>query len=301
MLSIPILDGTSMLHRALHAAPSVTGNDGTEVGAVLGLVSQLAALLRKARAQHWVVVFDAPGPSFRHGLDPTYKAGRPPHPPELTSQVELVVEVVRALGLLTLQVADVEADDVIATLARTARSEGHATWIVSPDKDLLQLVRDDAPATSIFHPQTSQRIDEAAVFARLGVTPAQAVDYFALTGDSSDNITGVPGIGPKAASALIGHFGTLDAAFSRIDEVPSLPVRGAKSLARKLDEGRDAALLARRLLALRDDVPLGAVSPLADEARWQGLHPDATAVFESLGDRSGLDRLRDVARRRGLG
>jgi DNA polymerase-1 len=289
-----------MLHRALHAAPSVQATDGAEVGAVLGMVAQVVALMRKARSQHWVVVFDAPGDSFRHRIDPGYKAGRPPPSPELSSQIAMVAEVCRSLGLLTLQVDEVEADDVIATLALTARREGHQSWVVSPDKDLLQLVDDEAPAISIFHPQTSQRINEAAVLNRLGVSPKQAVDYFALTGDSSDNISGVPGVGPKAAQALISAFGSLEHVYARLDEVPALPVRGAKSLRGKLEQGRASAFLARELLQLRDDVPLGAVWPLADCARWRGVTDQAQAVFEGLGDPRHLDRLNELARKRGL-
>lgn len=300
MLSIPILDGTSMLHRALHAAPRVQGREGEEVGAILGLVAQVVSLMRRARSQHWALVFDALGPCFRHRIDAEYKAGRPPHPPELISQIQRVVPVCRALGLLTLQVEDVEADDVIATLARLARQEGHATWVVSPDKDLLQLVSDDAPATSIFHPQTSKPLDEAGVRARLGVGPEQALDYFALTGDTSDNIAGVKGVGAKAAQALIAHFGSLDAVYARLDEVPTLPVRGAKSLARKLEAGREAAHLSRRLLALRDDVPLGAIRPLSERALWRGVTPEAVEVFDAMGDRGHLIRLREVARRHGV-
>lgn len=290
-----------MLHRALHAAPSIQASDGAEVGAVLGVVSQLVALMRRARTGHWVVVFDAPGPCFRHRIDPSYKAGRPPHPPELTSQLEHVVRVCRALGLLTLQADDVEADDVIATVAHLARAEGHDTWVVSPDKDLLQLVRDEPPSTAIFHPNTRQRVDEAAVMERLGVSPAQAVAYFALTGDSSDNISGVKGVGPKAAQALISAFASLDGVYAHLDDVPDLAVRGAKRLKRQLEEGRDDAYHAHRMLRLRTDVPLGSeVTPLAQSARWRGITPESRQLFDWLGDHQALDRLDGVARRRDL-
>ena len=301
MFTIPLLDGTSMLHRALHAAPPTLAADGAEVGAVLGLVSQLVALMRKARTGHWIMVFDAPGPCFRHRIDASYKAGRPPPPPELTSQLELAVSVCGALGLLTLQVDDVEADDVIATLTHLARAEGHDTWVVSPDKDLLQLVRDEQPSTAIFHPQTRQRIDEAAVMDRLGVSPAQAVAYFALTGDSSDNISGVKGVGPKAAQALISTFTSLDGVYAHLDDVPNLGVRGAKALQRKLEDGREGAYLAQRLLCLRTDVTLDIhEGPLAASARWHGITPESRPLFDRLGDHQPLDKLEDVARRRGL-
>lgn len=281
--ALVILDGHAMLHKAWHAAPKRQGADGAEVGAVLAVCGQLAWLLRKMRSRHLVMALDPGGPTFRHALAADYKAHRAPPADALVSQLALLPRAVEALGIPTVCVPGFEADDCIATLVGRARAEGLACWMVGIDKDLFQLVTDAPPAVRLFVLKTRTVIDEAAVIARIGVPPSRAVDYFALVGDASDHVRGAPGVGPKAAAALLQRFEDLEAMFADLHAIPRLDVRGAGRLPLRLLKARDALALARRLVRLRDDVPL-ALGPLRESLAWRGPRPGADALFEALGD-----------------
>jgi DNA polymerase-1 len=163
----------------------------------------------------------------------------------------------------------------MATLAARARAQGHPVWLVSPDKDLFQLVTAAPPAVRIWRPWRREIIDAAAVERALGVPAAAAVDWFALVGDSSDHIAGVRGVGPKAATTLLQAFGSLEGLYARLADVPSLRIRGAAALRERLAAGRHEAELAQRLVTLRADAPLPMAEPLAVAGRWRGPRPDA--------------------------
>ena len=277
-----VLDGTAMLFRSYYGGPDLRAPDGTPVGAVVGVAQRVARQLRDERGGHVAVVFDAGQHTFRNDLDPRYKANRGDPPDDLRPQFDLVVLAVEALGVATFRTRGFEADDLVATLARLARAQGLAARLATIDKDICQLVADSPPPVFVEDPQTGARLDERGVEERFGVLPRQLVDYQALVGDSTDNVLGVRGVGAKTAAALLQHFGTLDALYARLGEIAGLPVRGARTLAAKLEAGRDDATLARRLVALRDDVPL-AVGDLADHTWWRGPHPDASGVFARIG------------------
>lgn len=294
-----VLDGTAHLFRAYYGMTPRSSTDGLEVGAVLGACQLMLAHLRRERPAHVAIVFDSGQVTFRTRLDPRYKANRGDPPADLEPQFDLLREAVAALGFLTIGVPDFEADDLMATLARHARDAGLGTRLVSPDKDLCQLVVDAAPPVRVHNPRSGEVLDEAGVAERVGVAPAKVVDFMALVGDTSDNVPGVRGIGPKAAQALLECFADLDAIYRGLDRVEYLGVRGAKSLAKKLEVGKDEALLARRLVALVDDVPLPfPAASLRQRSLWTGpLDDQADAVFQRLDSHSVLRGARGLAER----
>jgi DNA polymerase-1 len=213
----------------------------------------LKRLLTDYAPEHVAVVFDASGKTFRDDIYEHYKAHRPAMPDDLSAQIEPMHELVVALGFPVLQISGVEADDVIGTLARRGAAQGMRVLISTGDKDMAQLV--DGQVTLI-NTMTNTTLDRDGVKKKFEVWPEQIVDYLALVGDSSDNIPGVAGIGPKTAAPLLSHFGTLDALYARLDEVPSLSFRGAKQLPPKLAAQREQAFLSRQLATIRCDVEL---------------------------------------------
>ncbi len=287
-----VIDGTALLFRAYYGMPPRRSPAGVPVGAVLGLGQFLRAILR--RRPGWVaVVHDAGKATFRNRIDPRYKANRGDPPPDLAPQFDLARRFTEVAGLLTYSVPDYEADDLMATLARRARAEGLATRLFSADKDLCQLVRDDAPRVVLEDPRTGDVTDAAGVVRRIGVSPERAVEFFALTGDSTDNVPGVPGVGPKAALSLVQAFGDLDRLYADLPRVATLPLRGARSLVARLEAGRDEAFLARALVRLHDGVPIGAPT-LRSAARWRGPRADAAAFFADIGGQGALAGLRGL-------
>ncbi|TNF23496.1 MAG: DNA polymerase I, partial [Deltaproteobacteria bacterium] len=225
--ALVVLDGTAIVYRAFHGGARWDAADGTEVGAVHAFGQKLARWLTRARSRRFAVVWDAAGDSFRKRIDPGYKAHRKAPPESLRTQIDLARRMTAALSLTSLAVRGFEADDLMATLASRGRADGLATWLVSPDKDLYQLVLDAAPAVRLFNPVSKTVFDEARVAATLGVPPGAAVDYFALAGDASDGVPGVRGVGPRTAVELIQAFGSLDGLYARLPEVAALPIRGA--------------------------------------------------------------------------
>jgi 5'-3' exonuclease len=191
--------------------------------------------------------------SFRNAIYPAYKANREPAPPELKRQFEYCRELAAAFGLVVLADAAYEADDLIGSVLANVRGHGMRAVIVSADKDFGQLLDHDVEQWDYAR---GQRWGAAGVPARLGVEARQVVDFLALTGDATDNIPGVPGIGAKGAAALLAHFGSLDALLARIDEVPLLRLRGAASLAAKLRAHAEQARLSQRLACIALDAPV---------------------------------------------
>ncbi|HGG57869.1 MAG TPA: hypothetical protein ENK31_08755, partial [Nannocystis exedens] len=252
-----VVDGTALLFRVYYGMPSRKAENGVEVGAVMGVCHQLLGISRRRLEDHIVVVYDAGQETFRNRIDPRYKANRGDPPDDLVPQFDLVKEASTALGFASLTLVDYEADDLMATLAARAREAGMRTRLVAIDKDLCQVVSDEAPAIDLCDPKTDVLTDAAGVVLRLGVRPEQVVDFMALTGDSTDNIKGVRGVGPKAAQALLAAFGSLDGILDNLARIEFLSVRGAKGLAKKMEAGREDALLARRLVCLDDAVPMG--------------------------------------------
>ena len=241
-----LVDGSSYLYRAFHALPALANSRGEPTGAVYGVINMLRKLLADYEPEEIAVVFDAKGKTFRDDIYPEYKAHRPPMPDELASQIGPIHEIVRALGLALLQIEGVEADDVIGTLARQAARAGRDTLISTGDKDMAQLVDDHV---HLVDTMKDARYDHAAVVERFGIEPGQVIDYLALMGDTSDNIPGVPGVGPKTAAKWLQQYGTLDNLVAHALEIPG---KVGDSLRAALDQ----LPLARRLATIKCDVAL---------------------------------------------
>ena len=249
-----LVDGSSYLYRAFHALPPLTTSKGLPTGAVKGVLNMLKSLRKQYPDSPFAVVFDAKGGTFRDDMFAEYKANRPSMPDDMRVQIEPLHASVIALGFPLLCVEGVEADDVIGTLARSSAAADRPVVISTGDKDMAQLV--DGHITLV-NTMTGSVMDVEGVKEKFGVSPEQIIDYLALMGDSSDNIPGVPGIGPKTASGLLmGVGGGLTDLYEKLDIVPTLPIRGAKNLPAKLEEHREMAFLSYQLATIKIDVPL---------------------------------------------
>src|SRR5258708_6983823 len=211
-----LVDGSSYLYRAFHALPPLSNSKGEPTGAVLGVLNMLNKMIKEESPERIAVVFDAPGRTFRDELFDQYKAHRAPMPDDLRSQVQPLLDAVAAMGLPVLRVAGVEADDVIGTLAKQGAESGYDVLISTGDKDMAQLV---GPHIGLINTMSNTRLDRAGVKSKFDVFPEQIVDYLALVGDSSDNIPGIPGVGPKTAAKWLGQYQTLDELIAHAGDV----------------------------------------------------------------------------------
>ncbi|AKS42940.1 DNA polymerase I [Wenzhouxiangella marina] len=241
-----LVDGSSYLYRAFHALPSLSNAAGQPTGAIFGVANMLRRLVQAHAPDRVAVIFDAPGKNFRHELYADYKANRPKMPDELRAQIDPLKGLIDAMGVERIEVPGVEADDVIATLARAAAAKGLNVLISSGDKDLAQLVDDRVVLEDSMQ---EKRYDAAAVEEKFGVPPALIGDYLALTGDSSDNIPGVEKCGPKTAAKWLAQYGSLEAVIENADEV------GGK-IGEHLRAALDQLPLSRKLVALDESVEL---------------------------------------------
>jgi DNA polymerase-1 len=276
-----LIDGSSYLYRAVHALPPLTNSRGEPTGAVLGVVNMLLKFLRESASAQVVVVFDAPGKTFRDELFAEYKAHRPPMPDDLRAQVEPLLETVLALGLPLLRISGVEADDVIGTLARRAADAGRSVLISTGDKDMCQLV---GPHITLVNTMSGSVYDRDGVKAKFDVWPEQMIDYLALVGDSSDNIPGIDKVGPKTAAKWLAQYSTLDNLVANAAEVPG-------KVGENLRAGLATLELSRRLATIRCDLELPQTAQdlerkPQDEAAlrtiWSRL--ELRSLLRSLGD-----------------
>lgn len=283
-----LVDGTALVYRAYFALlrNPLTTPGGEPVGAVFGLANTLFRLLREEKPGYMAVAFDSAGPTFRHGIFPGYKANRPPMPDDLAAQLPAARRLVESLGLRIMERQGMEADDLIGSAAGLGSREGAEVVIVSADKDFMQLV---GPDVRQWIPPQSGRggewIDPDGVRARWGVGPEQMVDLLALMGDSSDNVPGVRGIGPKTAAQLLQQFGSLDGVYENVEAVSQKAVRA------RLLENRDQAYMSRRLVEIRLDLDPEASLAEMEVGRWAS-QPGLPLLLEELGFRSllaGLD------------
>ncbi|MEY4590355.1 MAG: hypothetical protein RL497_2431, partial [Pseudomonadota bacterium] len=271
-----LVDGSSYLYRAFHAAPPLSNAAGEPTGAVKLVLNMVRRLLKDYPQSPIAMIFDAKGKTFRDDLFEHYKAHRPPMPDDLRAQVEPIHQAITALGLPLIVIEGVEADDVIGTLARQAAEQQQPVIISTGDKDMAQLVN---PWVSLHNTMTETRMDEAGVQEKFGLPPHLIIDYLALMGDKVDNIPGVPGVGEKTALGLLTALGDLNAVYQRLDEVAALPIRGAKSLAEKLREHEAMARLSYQLATIKTDCEL--------PFNTQDLHPKPadTATLKALYER----------------
>ena len=275
-----LIDGSGFIFRAFHALPPMTRPDGVPVNAVFGFTNMLAKILREHLGTHLAVIFDAGRHTFRNRLYDRYKAQRPEPPDDLVPQFALVREATGAFGVPAIELADWEADDLIASYAREAVSAGGRATIVSSDKDLMQLLR---PGVEMLDPIKQKPIGPAEVLEKFGVPPEKLIDAQALMGDSVDNVPGVPGVGPKNAAQLIGEFGDLDGVLAAAPAMK--PSKRREMLIAHAEDAR----LSRALVTLRDDVPLP--MPLSELAVREPERSHLASWLRAQGFRSTLARL----------
>ena len=257
--SLLLVDGSSYLYRAFHALPELTSSKGAQTGALLGVLNMLNRIMQDQQPDLIAVVMDAPGKTFRDELYTEYKANRPPMPDDLRAQIEPLLTAIQAMGLPLLQIPGVEADDVLGTLARRAANEGIQTVIATGDKDMAQLVNEHITLLDTMPRGPSRKprpMDAAGVVEKFEVRPDQIIDYLALVGDSSDNIPGVPKVGPKTAVGLLAEFDGIDDILADLDKVAALPIRGAKGVAERIGENKDILELSYKLATIDCDLEL---------------------------------------------
>ncbi|EGR1339653.1 DNA polymerase I [Vibrio parahaemolyticus] len=258
MASIPenpliLIDGSSYLYRAFHAYPGTMSNGEIPTNAVYGVVNMLRSMMRQFASERIAVVFDAKGKTFRDEMYSEYKANRPPMPDDLRCQIEPLHNVIRAMGLPLICVPGVEADDVIGTLAYQASQQGMPVLISTGDKDMAQLVDDNI---TLINTMTNVVMDREGVVEKFGIPPELIIDYLALMGDKVDNIPGVPGVGDKTATALLQGIGGLTKLYENLDDIAALGFRGSKTMAKKLVDNKDNAMLSYELATIKLDVAL---------------------------------------------
>ncbi|KJF86328.1 DNA polymerase I [Photobacterium phosphoreum] len=270
-----LIDGSSYLYRAYHAAPNFTNSDGEPTGAIYGVVNMLRSMLRQFSTDRIAVIFDAKGKTFRDDIYPEYKANRPPMPEDLRGQIAPLHAVIKAMGLPLIAISGVEADDVIGTLATQASKQGMPVLISTGDKDMAQLVDQNV---TLINTMTDVVMDPAGVVDKFGIGPELIIDYLALMGDKVDNIPGVPGVGEKTAKALLTGVGGLDTLYANLDNIAPLGFRGSKTMAKKLLDNKESAYMSYKLATIKLDVEL----ELAPEQLCKGV-PDTDALTELFG------------------
>ena len=286
-MRIHLVDGTYELFRAYFGAPSAAGPDGSEVGATRGILRSLLSLLREEGVSHVACAFDHVIESFRNDLFDGYKTGEGV-PADLLAQFPLAERAAHALGVVVWPMVEFEADDALATAAARFGDSPNVEQVLicTPDKDMAQCVH--GSRIVCFDRMRRRILDQPAVIAKFGISPASIPDWLALVGDDADGIPGVPRWGGKSASALLARYGHLDA-------IPDdktqwgVVVRGAAALAETLRAHREEAFLYRRLATLRTDVPL--VEEIED-LRWRGaLRPELTSLCREIGDERFIERV----------
>ncbi len=288
MKTLLLFDANSIIHRSFHALPPFTGPDGQPTGALYGIASILLKLWREERPDFATALFDRPEPTFRDKIYAEYKAQRPQAASELIAQIIEARYLFEAFGVKTFEMAGYEADDLIATFAEKfkglkLKDEGLRIIILTGDRDTLQLVEDGKVYVRNFNKGISDTTtyDEKAVFEKYSLRPDQLVDYKALVGDSSDNVKGVPGIGPKRALELIRKFGTIENLYAQLADEPKLQPR--------LAPFKKEAELSKKLVVLDREVPL-AMPPLESLATSE-VPLDTIDYFKKMGFTTLLKRL----------
>jgi DNA polymerase-1 len=265
----------------------MTADDGTPCNAAYGFANTLIRYVTEHEPSHAGVCFDAAMTSFRNQLEPEYKAQRGEPPDDLEPQFALCHEISIALGFATYEVDDYEADDLLGAICdEVVRRRGHAR-VLTTDKDLCQLVREDGRV--VIHDLAKQTtLDAGGVREKFGVSPDQIPDYLGLVGDTIDNLPGVPGVGPKSAASVLQAFDSIEKIPASFEDWPSLALRGARSLAAKIDVHRDRALKTKSLATVLRKVP--GIRPALGDLAYRGADRERT---EELFDRLGWNRIKD--------
>jgi DNA polymerase-1 len=293
MKKILLIDANSIIHRSFHALPPFTTPEGRPSGAIYGIASILLKLWRDDRPDYAAALFDRPEPTFRDEKYAEYKAQRPPAPDELISQIIEAHKLFEAFGIKTFEKPGYEADDLIATLAEKFKTLPDVQVVIlTGDRDTLQMVEGDKLVVQTFNKGVSDTTiyNEAAVLEKYGIAPTQMVDYKALVGDQSDNIKGVPGVGPKTALELIKRFGTVKNMYKQLDGVAAVDDDvEVKKLRERFGAFKKEAELSEMLVTLERHAPIE-IPPIAELAPFTDT--DAAAkYFEKMGFATLLKRL----------
>ncbi|MGV6852744.1 MAG: DNA polymerase I [bacterium] len=269
MTTLFLIDGSSYLYRAFHGLPPLTTKQGQPTGAIFGVINMLRRLLDEVNPSHVGMIFDAPGKTFRHEMYDQYKANRPPMPDDLREQIEPLKELIEALGFPLISVPNVEADDVIGTLAKQARAKGWDVVISSGDKDLAQLVE---PGIELVDTMKNKQYNSQVVFEKFGVHPEQIIDLLGLMGDSSDNIPGVPKVGQKTAAKWLNKYQSVDNIIAHAGEIKG---KVGESLREHIEQLKLSQELATINTALDLDINLDELNlKPVDQAKSQKMFKD---------------------------
>ncbi len=269
--TIYLLDGSSYIHRAYHAIRNLQNARGFPTNAVFGFTQMILKLLSEKKPEYLAVVFDTKGPTFRHDIYEHYKANRPPMPDDMAVQLPFIRKVVINLGIALLEKPGYEADDIIGTLARVGEAERFNVVVVSGDKDFRQLIR---PRISMWDTMKDKITDYDSLKEAYGFEPDKFIDVMGLSGDSSDNIPGVQGVGEKTAISLIKEYGTMEGVFKNLEGIKK------KKLKERLGAGKDVALLSRKLVAIECYVPI--ITDLGSLRVKEPSKDDLADIFREL-------------------
>ncbi|NPA17466.1 5'-3' exonuclease [Persephonella sp.] len=242
-----LIDGSSYFYRAFYALPPLTSPSGMPTGAIYGFIRMVSKLMNELNPEYIAVAFDLPGKTFRHDEYKEYKATRKETPDELKVQIPHLKEILKLWGIKIIEMPGYEADDIIATLAKKGKEEGFEVIIVTPDKDMMQLVEE---GIYILNPVTEELYDREKVKEKYGIYPEQFVDYLAIVGDTVDNIIGVKGVGPKTAEKLLNQYGSLEGILKHLDELKP-------RIKEAFEEAMDRLEQNRFLVKLKTDVDVG--------------------------------------------
>ena len=280
-----LVDGSSYLYRAYYALPHLKNSDGDHTGAIYGVSNMLSKLLRTYNPSYLCVIFDAKGKNFRHEIYDQYKANRSSMPAELSQQVSPIIDLIESLGIKILQVPDVEADDVIATLASQNYKDNIKVLISSGDKDLAQLVNS---RVTLVNSMDEKILDTNGVIKKFGVTPEKIFDYLVLVGDASDNIPGVDKVGPKTAVSLLDKYDNLESIIENIDNIKG-------KVSENLSKSKDSIAIAKKLIELKKDVDIDLdLEKYIISKRDESTLSDLTSKYQlkTLSDSLGIEKVK---------
>lgn len=275
-----IVDVTAILFRMYFGGMNLFTREGVQIGGVWGICTTLKKMIAQMKPKYFVAVFDAGMKTFRNDIDPSYKANRGAPPEDLIPQFDLAYELCDALGIHCFRQVGVEADDLMASLALLSWKQHHPVHMVTVDKDLNQMIRENPVPIHRVNFFKKQVVDTDVVKNNMGVEPKACIDFMALVGDSVDNIPGVKGIGPKKAANLIQRYGTIESLYEDIEALSK--EKGWKNASEKLRLNKDKAFLSKQLVTLKTDIDLSAqVTDIQRDLIWKG--GDSLGFLTELG------------------
>ncbi len=283
MKKIFLIDSNNIIYRSFFAIKSISTSTGFPTNAIFGFVSTLIKILREYNPEYIGCVFDTAAPTFRHEILKEYKIDRKPMPPELSAQIPVIKEIIESFGIACIEKESLEADDLIAHIALQFSSQGYQVIIFSSDKDLFQLL---SPDIKIINPATWEEMDEKVFFEKFGFPPSKIVDFLALSGDVSDGVPGVKGIGEKTATILIKEFGSIENLYQNIDKI-----KGKKK--ELLLSGRDSAFLSKKLVQLKSNLPLEL--EIEEFKRKQPQFEKISNIFQKLEFKKFLQQIDEIS------